>query len=63
MHGSCEKCIQMLVEKPALGKPTHEWEYSIKICLQGVGRNGLDCIYLAQDRGFWWAVFRLVMNC
>jgi hypothetical protein len=42
MHGRCEKFIEILFEKPALGKPTHRWEYNIKMCLEDVGWKGLD---------------------
>jgi hypothetical protein len=52
MHGKCEKCIQILAKNPALGKPTHGWEYNIKICLQDVGWKGLDWILSGSRWGF-----------
>jgi hypothetical protein len=27
-----------------------------------MGRDGVDWIYLARDRGIWWAVVNTVMN-
>jgi hypothetical protein len=33
-----------------LGRPRHRWEDNIKMDLQGVGRGGMNCIKLAQDR-------------
>jgi hypothetical protein len=36
------------------------WEDNIKIGLQKVGFGGTDWIYLAQDRGRWWAILKVV---
>ena len=38
------------------------WVDNIKMDLQEVGRDGMDCIDLAQDRDRWRAVVNAVMN-
>jgi hypothetical protein len=30
--------------------------------LRKIGLEGVDCIHLAQDRDWWWAVVSMVMN-
>jgi hypothetical protein len=36
--------------KSPLGKPTRRWEDNIKVDVQKVGCEGMDWIYLGQDR-------------
>jgi hypothetical protein len=54
------------VEKPEgrrpLGRTRWRWEDNIKIDLRKVGWGVMDWIYLAQDRGGWWALVKAVMN-
>ena len=56
----------ILVGKPVgkrpLGTPRRRLEDNIKMDLQGLGREGMDWIDLAQDRGRWWAGVNAVMN-
>ena len=56
----------VLVGKPEgkrpLGTPRRRLEDNIKMDLQEVGREGMDWIDLAQDRGRWWAVVNVVIN-
>jgi len=56
----------VLVGKPEarrpLGGPRRKWEDIIKMDLQEVGRVGVDCIDLAQDRDRWRALVTAVMN-
>jgi len=69
-HVACmgveERCIQVLVGKPAgkrsLGRPRRRWEDNIKMYLREVRCGGMDGIELAQDRGRWWALLNEVMN-
>jgi hypothetical protein len=46
---------EILVGKPEdnrpLGRPWHQWEDNIKVYFKEIGRNGKDCIHLAQDSG------------
>jgi hypothetical protein len=46
--------------KRQLGIPRCRWENNIKIGLQKVGFGGTDWIYLAQDRGRWRAILKVV---
>jgi hypothetical protein len=45
-----------------LGRPRRRWEDNIKIDLQEVGWEGVDWIYMAQNRDRWRAVVNAVMN-
>ena len=47
--------------KRSLGRPSR-WEDNIKKGLQEVGRAGMNCIHLAQDRDGWRAHVNAVMN-
>jgi hypothetical protein len=38
-----------LKDRP-LGRPRHRWEHNIEIDLKEIGREGVDCIHLSQDR-------------
>jgi hypothetical protein len=39
-------------ERP-LGRPRGRWEVNIKMDLQEVGCEGMNCIDMAQDRDSW----------
>jgi hypothetical protein len=41
--------------KRTLGRPRHKWEDNIKM-------EGMDWIYLAQDRDRWQTLVKVVMN-
>ena len=45
-----------------IGKPRLRWKDNIKMYLQKVGCGSMDCIDLAQDRDWWWALVNAVMN-
>jgi hypothetical protein len=51
---------KILVEKPErkrpLGRSRHRWEDNIKNDFRKIGLEGVDWIFLAQDRDQWWAV-------
>jgi hypothetical protein len=42
-------------------KLRHRWEGN-KMNLKNLGSEGVDWIYLAQDRVYWWALVNTVMN-
>jgi len=46
----------------ALGRPRHRWEDNIKMILEKVGCEGMNCIDVAQDRARWRALVNAVMN-
>jgi hypothetical protein len=58
--------LNVLVEKPErkrpLGKLRHTWEDNIKMDLREIGREGVDCTHLTQDRDQWRAVVNTIMN-
>jgi hypothetical protein len=43
-------------EKKQLGRPRCKWEDNIKMDLQEVGCEGMDCIDLTQYRKIWWVL-------
>jgi hypothetical protein len=48
--------------KRPLGRPRHRWVDDIKMDLRGIGWDGGDWIYLAQDRDQWRSLVNAVMN-
>jgi hypothetical protein len=42
--------------KRALGKSRHRWDDNIKMDLKETEWEGVDKMYLAQDRDQWWAL-------
>jgi hypothetical protein len=47
--------------KRPLERPRHRWVANIKMDIREIGWNGMDWIYLAQDRAQWTLV-NTVMN-
>jgi hypothetical protein len=45
-----------------IGGCRRRWEDNIKMDLQEVGRGGMDCMHVAQDRDRWRAFVNAVMN-
>lgn len=56
----------VLVGKPegkrSLGRLRCRWEDIIQMNLKQIGWEGMECVYLAQDRDKWQAVVSMVMN-
>jgi hypothetical protein len=48
--------------KRPLGRPRHKWEDNIKMNLREIGIDGVNWIWLAQNRVQWWAFVNTVMN-
>ena len=49
-------------EKRPLGRPRGRWEDNIKMDLQEVGCEGMDCIDMAQDRDRWRVLVNALLN-
>jgi hypothetical protein len=64
--GESRGVYRVLVGKPEgqrrLGRPRRRWEANIKMCLQKVGCEGMNCIKLAQDKGKRRALVNGVMT-
>jgi hypothetical protein len=56
----------ILVGKPEgkklLGRLRHRWANNIKMDLRGIELDGMDWIYLAQDKDQWMALVNTIMN-
>jgi hypothetical protein len=48
--------------KRAPGRPRRRWEDGVIMDLREIVLGGVDWIRLAQDRDWWWAMVRAVMN-
>jgi hypothetical protein len=48
--------------KEPLGRPRHRWEDDIKMDLRETGFGNMDWINLAQDRGRWRALVKMMMS-
>jgi hypothetical protein len=46
-------------EKRPLGRPRHRWEDSLRWTLR---IDGVNWMHLSQDRVWWWAFVKMVMN-
>jgi len=45
-----------------IGRPRLGWKDDISFDLKEIELDGVDWIDLAQNRGKWWAVVKMVMN-
>jgi hypothetical protein len=63
--GEMRNAYKILVLKPEekgpLGRPRNRWKY-IKMYLKEIGLEGVDWIYMAQDRNQWQVLVNTVMN-
>jgi hypothetical protein len=64
--GEMTNVYKILAGKPdrmrPLRRPRHRWEDNIKIDLREKALDGVECIYLAQDRDQWQALVNRVTN-
>jgi hypothetical protein len=49
-------------KKRPLGRPRRRWEDNIKMNLQELECESMDCIELTQDRDWWLALVNAVTN-
>jgi hypothetical protein len=64
MHGEMRNAYFFFSQpegKRPLRKPRHRWD-NIKMDLREIRFGDMDWIYVAQDRGQWWALVNIVMN-
>ena len=50
------------VKEGELEYPRRRWEDNIKMNFKDAGWEGVDLIYLTEDRGNWRAVVNLIIN-
>jgi hypothetical protein len=64
--GEGKGVYRVLVGRPkgkrSLGRPGHRWEDNIKMDLREMEINGVNWIWLTQNRVQWWAIVNTVMN-
>jgi hypothetical protein len=63
-HEWCEKKILVAKAegKRPLGRPRRRWVDNIELDLREIGWDGMDWIYVAEDRDQWRALVNTVMN-
>jgi hypothetical protein len=49
-------------EKEQFGRPRYRWEDDIRMGLREIELEGVNWIYLAQNRNQWWALVNTVKN-
>jgi hypothetical protein len=64
--GEKRNACRIVVGKPEgkrpVGRPRRRWVDNIKMDRSEIGWDGVDWIYLAQDRDQWRALVNTVMN-
>jgi hypothetical protein len=64
--GEKRNAYRILVGNPEgkrpLGRPGRRWVGNIKMDLREIGWDGMDWIYLAEERDQWRALVNAVMN-
>jgi hypothetical protein len=64
--GKKRNAYRILVRNPEgkrpLGRPRRRWVDNIKMNLREIGWDGVDWIYLAQNRDRWRALVNMVVN-
>ena len=65
LYGRQRGAYKFFVGRPGgnrpLGRPMHRWKDNIKMDLQGGGWEGMDWLYLAEDRDNWLALVNAEM--
>jgi hypothetical protein len=64
--GAKRNAYRILLGKPEgkipLGRPRRRWVDNIKMDLSEIEWDGVDWIYMAQDRNQWRAIVNTVLN-
>jgi hypothetical protein len=64
--GAIRNVHNILVGKPEGKRPLvrarHRWKDNIRMDLRAIGWEGVEWMYLAQDRVQWWDFVNTVMN-
>jgi len=66
-HGYYEKCTKDFGRKTwkgekTVGRPRHRWEDNIRMDLSQIGWDVMDWMHLVQDRDWWRALEKTVIN-
>jgi hypothetical protein len=65
-HGEMTSAYKILVGNPdwkkPLRKPSRRWENNIRMDFREIDWEGVDWMYLAQDRDQWRAVANTIMK-
>jgi hypothetical protein len=61
-RGVCRVLVGKSKGKKQLGRPRRRWDDNIKMDLQELVCEGVDCIELAQNRDRWRDLVTAVMN-
>jgi hypothetical protein len=62
MSNSYKTLTEKNEEKRLLWRPRHRWQDNIKMHIWGLRVDSVNWIHLTQDRDWWWALVRTVMN-
>jgi hypothetical protein len=66
LMGEMRNFCNILIGKPegkrSLARSRRRWKDNIRMDLREIGWEGVDCIYLAQDRDQWRAVVNTALN-
>jgi hypothetical protein len=54
--------VRKLEGKESPGRPRRRWVDNIKMDLREIGWDGVDLIYMAQDRDQWRALVNTALN-
>jgi hypothetical protein len=54
--------VYSFLEGRPLGRPGHIWDGNIIMDLQEMGRGGMNCIVLTQDRDWWHALVNAAID-
>jgi hypothetical protein len=66
INGEKRNTYRILVGEPEqerpVGRQRYRWVYNIKMDLTDIGWDGVDWIYMAQDKDQWRALVNKVLN-
>jgi hypothetical protein len=62
MRNTCKILVGKPEGKRSLKRSRHIWEDNIRIYLREIGWEGVNWIYLDQERDQWWYLVKMVMS-